>query len=318
MSSFDTNSSPSGKIPFIEIAKTVISALFIALLVYWIPVFAEQLSPPAEIGLNYASIDNKKGSLLSIRNYSAKAIEELSIFVQADISPESVTADGTLSLEVTSKNGLTVIKLGKIAPRRESYLFIRSDIPFGLNEIKITSTSYVRSTQNLMYLERTYWDFGTLINSLFVFLIYLLAMIFASSRQAKLDVRINELRSELREHQSNSSASAKALEARMRYLKEKLQKVHRQQARARLYLQRRIDQLSAELMFWRRAFTDIHRQIFTSDSKQAEAAMMVILKRSGIPMLKNNTEYSDIEILNMLELDSEDDRRNEESNESSD
>ncbi|WP_108521285.1 hypothetical protein [Bradyrhizobium algeriense] len=274
------------KITGLDIFKNVGAALLIAFLVYWLPVLAEQFYSPAEIRYRHVTLGNNSGYLFSIQNYSRRPIDELSIYIDAPKGLGSVLYDGAISIETSTSTHPSMVKLKTIAPHSEATLFVTTDAPFESNRVRASSSSTITLLEDTKIVARQLWSPSTFFNSAFTALLYLTFALTMTAQRKQLRSELETLHNEANRIKETADKGIENLNWRM--------------MRTRVYMQRRIIRLEEEVEVWRRFFRSIYSSVFGHKS-DAEPAIELILKLSGVPMVKRLREYSEAEFIKILE-----------------
>jgi hypothetical protein len=115
---------------------------------------------------------------------------------------------------------------------------------------------------------------------------YLTFALIMTAQRKQLRSQVEVLRNELNELKDTTDKGIENLKWRM--------------MKARVYMQRRIIRLEEELEVWRRFFRSVYSSIFGHKS-EAEPVIELILKLSGVRMVKRLRDYSEAEFLEILE-----------------
>ena len=274
------------KVGGLDIFKNVAVSLTIAFLVYWLPVLAEQFFSPIEIRYRYTRIGEHSGYLFSIQNYSRRPVDDISIFIDSPKGIGPIYNDGAISIEASGATRPSLIKLKTITPRSEAILFVTTDGPLDGTLMRASSSSLITSFESTQTIERSLWSPSTFFNSAFTALLYLAFALTMTSQQKQLRTEVKSLRIEV--DQAKESAEKGIDDIKWRF------------GRLRVYMQRRILRLEDEVQVWRRFFKLIYSSVFTSKG-DADKALEIIMKSSGIHMVKRLRDYSEVEFQEILE-----------------
>lgn len=281
------------KITALDVIKNVGVALLIALFLYWIPLFVDQLYSPTEIRYHRVSLGPLSGYLFSIQNYSRRPIDDLSIFIDTAREIGPVYQDGAVSIEITASSHPAMVKMKTIAPRTEATLFVTLDSALEETQLRISSSGGVTSYEDTKLLRSPLWSPSTFFSSLTTALLYLTLGLYVASQRRHMASEISGLRSEMTrlsevDHRRREEANKQLEDLKWRMM------------RARVQMVRLITRLNEEVAVWRRFFSSVYSTMFGSKS-DAEQVIELILKQSGIHMVKRLREYSDTEFLQLLE-----------------
>ena len=139
--------------------------MLIAFLVYWIPIIAEQFYSPTEVRYHYVKLGDFSGYIFSVQNFSLRPIDDLSIFVDAQIG--AAYQDGAVSLEVVTSSHPSMIKLKNVAPHTDATLFVALETAINSNQIRVSSSSTVTVFEDTKYIRRDFWSLSTFFTSSF-------------------------------------------------------------------------------------------------------------------------------------------------------
>jgi hypothetical protein len=276
----------SAKLTGLDIFKNVGAALLIAFLVYWLPVLAEQFYSPVEIRYRYVTLGDNSGYLFSIKNYSRRPIDEVSIYIDAPKGVGSVLSDGAISIETSTSTHPSMVKIKTISPHSEAVLFVATERPLEDGLIRASSSATITVFEETKFIERQLWNPSTFFASAFTALMYLTFGLIMTAQQKQLRSEVVELRNELNELKKTADKGIDDLKWRM--------------MRARVYMQRRIIRLDEELEVWRRFFRSVYSSVF-GQKNEAEPVIELILKLSGVRMVKRLRDYSEAEFIEILE-----------------
>ncbi|WP_291866923.1 hypothetical protein [Bradyrhizobium sp.] len=275
------------KLSTLDILKSVSVALLIAFLLYWFPILAEQiLLSPVEISYRYTSLYKNNGYLFSIKNFSRRPIDEVSIFVDSSDGVGAISQDGAVAFEILNTSRTSQIKLKTIPPAKETIVFLEVRAQLFRDQIRTSSSSTITSFKDTTSAERQFWDLTTFFNSIFTALVYLAFALTMTVQRKQLASETEALRAKVEDLQKTALSGVEDLRARL--------------MRTRVYMQRRIIVLNEEVETWRRFFRAIYSSVF-SGKNESEYALEAILKASGVKMTKRLREYSENEFLEILD-----------------
>jgi hypothetical protein len=285
------------KFSAIDIFKNVTTALVIALLAYWLPLMGERLFfSSVEVSYQQFTVLERQGYLFTTDNYSSRPLESISIYLATNDARVSSYV-GTTSLELKNGSTSSVVKLTDIPPQTRATVFVESAAKLTSDQVRISSTATVTTAKNATASERRWWDVGTFFWAIFVALAYLSFAIWMTSQIKKLEVAIDDTTKKSKEFHDKAARIQHELEA-------ELKNVELRQQRVKIYLQRRITELDKETAFWRRFFRTLYTTIF-GDKSDAGRALQLILANSGVPLVKKLADYSEGELVELLELSAE-------------
>jgi hypothetical protein len=276
----------SAKLTGLDISKNVGVALLIAFLVYWLPVLTEQFYSPVEIRYRYTTLGNNSGYLFSIQNYSRRPIDEVEIYVDAPKPIGPVLSDGAISVETSSSIHPSLTKMKTISPHSEAVLFVPTESPLEDSRIRASSSATITVFEETKFVARQLWSPSTFFSSTFTALMYLTFALIMTAQRKQLRSEVEELSNELRELKKTTNKG--------------MDDIKWQMMRVRVYMRRRIIRLEEELEVWRRFFRSVYSTLFGQKS-EAEPALELILKLSGVRMVKRLRDYSEADFLEILE-----------------
>lgn len=275
------------KLSTLDILKSVSVALLIAFLLYWLPILAEQiLLSPVEISYRYTNLYKNNGYLFSIRNFSRRPIDEVSIFVDSSDGVGTISQDGAVAIETLNTSRTSQIKLKTIPPAKEAIVFLEVRSQLSRDQIRASSSSTITSFRDTTSAERQFWDLSAFSNAVFTGLVYLAFTLTMTVQRKQLASETEALRAKVEDLQKSAQSGVEDLRARL--------------MRARVYMQRRIIVLNEEVETWRRFFRAIYSSVF-SGKNESEHALEAILKASGVKMTKRLRDYSENEFLDILD-----------------
>jgi hypothetical protein len=279
------------KITGLDISKNVVGALLIAFFVYWLPVLADQIYSPTEVRYHHIKLGNLSGYLFSIQNFSRNPIDELSIFIDAQIG--EALQDGAVSIEIAASSHPSMVKLKSIAPRTDATLFVALATTLDPTQVRVSSSSTITTFEDTKLIQKSFWSLSTFFTSTFTALLYLTLGLYVAVQRRQMEVRAEALQSDMQRLSDNSKRLQETTDKRVEEITQRLM-------RARVHMVRQITRLNEEIAVWRRFFRSLYSSTYGSKS-DAEPAMELILKLSGVHMTKRLRDYSEREFLDILE-----------------
>lgn len=289
----NSTSVPTPKITALDILRNVGASLLIAFLGYWIPVIADQFYSPTEIRYHRVSLGPLSGYLFSIQNYSRHPIEELAIFLDAPNGIGAVYQDGSVAIDVAAFSHPAMIKLKNVAPSTEATLFVTLDSDLADAQVRASSNARITTFENTKYVQRQLWSLPTFLSSTLTALLYLSLGLYIASQRRHMAFEASTLRVELAQLKENAERIKAEAD-------KKIDNIEWRMMRARVHMVRLITRLNEEVSVWRKFFRSIYTTLFGSKS-EAESALELILKLSGVHVSKRLRDYSDAEFIDILE-----------------
>lgn len=291
----DTNStSPTtnqAKNDKLDQLKNISGTLTIAFLTYSIPIIFAAFFSPIEITYRYTAINSKSGYLFTLQNYSSNPIEDVAIYIETDSGIDEVYQDGAMHMSSTLKGRQLAIKLKDIPPKRETIVFAIAPLT-SANSVKVFSEKNQIELSDASSASRRLWSIGSFISAIVAASLYFAHGIYLRTRISPLLDEVQKLHADIKD------ANARTIQLHETSERE-LKDIRKYQLRVKAHLHRRVLRLDAEVETWRRFFRTIYSTMFTGKN-EAERALELILKSSGIPLIQGIQDYSEYEFIELL------------------